>query len=192
VIGALVGDRIAVVDADNRFLRWEHRTTIHRDHLIHRTVHILLFDSHGRLILQRRNRRKATFPGCWDVSACGHVEEADYPSGPDERLDEVYAETARRELHEELGVHAQLSALGHFPPMEGIAYEQMRLFRGTSDGPYRLQEEEVAEVRPFTASETDALLSGAEPLTLSLPFFVRWIRDRGLWIPPAGPQGGGS
>jgi isopentenyldiphosphate isomerase len=86
--------RIAVVDTANRFVRWEDRRTIHEQRLVHRSIHVLLYDSAGRLLVQRRHASKQTHPRCWDVSCAGHVEESDYTGGPDDDLDAVYAAVA--------------------------------------------------------------------------------------------------
>ena len=68
------------------------RRMVHRDGHKHRAVHVLVFDSRGRIFLQKRSLTKDTFPGAWDSSASGHLE-----SGED------YAACAARELREELG-----------------------------------------------------------------------------------------
>jgi isopentenyldiphosphate isomerase len=164
--------RIAVVDADNRFLRWEDRATIHRERLIHRSIHVLLYDSAGRLVLQRRHPGKQTFPDHWDLSASGHVEESDYLGGPDDRLDEVYARVAARELEEELGVVTPLERLGRFAPQPGLHYEWIHLFRGVSDGPYVAQPDEVAEIRAVTDAER-LVLGARAPFTPTLLWFTR-------------------
>lgn len=172
--------RIAVVDAENRFLRWEDRHTIHVERLVHRSIHVLVFDSAGKLVIQRRHRDKQTHPGYWDMSCAGHVEESDYPGGPDEGLDQVYAEVAAREVEEELGVTPALSELAHFPPEEGIHYEQIRLFQATHDGPFTIQAEEVEELQRVTPAEL-AALGEREPVTEALRYFAAWAAKRGLW-----------
>lgn len=45
------------------------------------------------VLMQRRAETKIAFPGCWDISAAGHVAAG-----------ETVEETALREVHEELGV----------------------------------------------------------------------------------------
>src|SRR5690606_18503563 len=134
---------------------------------------------------------KATYPGCWDLSASGHVEEPDYPdpSRPDDALDAIYDAVARRELAEELGVETELRRLGAFAPLEGVHYEHFVLYLGASDGPYRAQAEEVAEVRAVTAAEYDALMASGAPRTASLEWLVRWARARGIFdmLPRSGP-----
>ncbi len=173
--------RIAVVDEHNRFVRWEERTAIHQQRLWHRSAHVLVFDSSQRLIVQRRHRDKATYPNNWDNSVAGHVEESDYPAGPDDDLDTVYAEVAARELAEELGVVAPLIELGHFPPTKGVHYEQLRLFCATSDGPFRIQESEVEEIRQVTYTEYRHLVESGAPVTHALRFFVEWMIERERW-----------
>lgn len=156
---------------------------IHEQRLVHRSVHVMLFDSRGRLIVQQRHRDKQTFPLHWDISCCGHVEESDYyPGGPDAQLDRVYAEVAARELEEELGVVTPLERMAHFAPIEGVHYEQLRLFRGVCDAPLRLQVEELEQAGPRTRGELARMR--ADPrvkLTSSLAFFLDWLEREEAW-----------
>ncbi len=179
--------RIAVVDAHNRFLRWEARRAIHEQRLVHRSIHVLVFDSQQRLLIQRRHRDKQTYPSHWDVSCAGHVEESDYLDGPDHELDTVYHETARRELAEELGVDAELTRLGCFGPVAGLHYEQIQLFRASSDGPFVLQSEEVEEIRLLSPEALHGLFEGGrEPVTGILRHWALWLWRERLWRAPAG------
>ncbi len=61
--------------------------------ILHRSVFVLVFNQAGELLLQKRSASKDKFPGCWTISASGHV---DYGHS--------YAEAAARELEEELGL----------------------------------------------------------------------------------------
>lgn len=173
-------ERIAVVDDNDRFVRWEGRRAIHEQRLVHRSVYMLVFDSVGRLLIQLRHRDKQTWPLHWDISCAGHICFEDYHAGPDEGLDEVYRLTAMRELSEELGIEAPLSQVGHFAPTESH-YEQIRLFRVESDGPIALQESEVESTRWVERSEFEALLADSDAkLTGSLRRFGAWALD-GRW-----------
>lgn len=154
---------------------------IHRDRLVHRSVHVLVFDSRGRLVIQRRHPEKDNNPDAWDVSCAGHVEESDYTGGPDEDLDAVYGGVAMRELAEELGVEVELEELASFSPIEGVHYEQIRLYRGASDGPYVIQEDEVSEIRAATPGQLRAMIEGDDLVTTSLTYFAGWLAERGLW-----------
>lgn len=155
---------------------------IHEQRLVHRSVHVMLFDSRGRLIVQQRHRDKQTYPLHWDISCCGHVEESDYPGGPDEQLERVYAEVAARELEEELGVVTRLERLAHFAPITGVHYEQLRLFRGVSDAPLRLQAEEVEQAGARSRAELAAMRVDPNiQLTISLEFFLAWLEREEMW-----------
>lgn len=167
--------RIAVVDDANRFVRWEDRHTIHAQRLVHRSVHVMIFDGQGRLVIQRRHASKGTYPRHWDISVAGHVEESDYLGGPDERLAEVYADVATREVREELGVSPALAFLGSFGPEPGVHYEQIQLFRGTSDGPFTLQADEVEEYRLIAPPDWPAFVASGEPLTHALRWWLDWL-----------------
>lgn len=179
---------VAVVDAEDRFIRWAPRHEIHDHRLVHRSIHVLLFTPDGRLWLQRRAERKRVHPGLWDVSASGHVARDDYLAGPNERLDEVYAAVAHRELREELGLETTLRAVGLFAPAAGVHYERVALFDGVAAGPPTLQREEVAEARPVAREELQELLGEPHRVTPTLP----WLLDRYLprwgWGGPPGER----
>lgn len=170
--------RIAVVDEGNRFVRWEDRRTIHEQRLVHRSIHVALFDTHGRLLIQRRHADKQTYPRHWDISCAGHVEESDYPGGPDDDLDAVYAAVAAREVAEELGVAPALALLGRFAPEPGVHYEQIHLFHGVSDGPFTLQAEEVEAHRFLEPAAWPTFSESGEPVTHALAFWLRWLGSR--------------
>src|SRR3954471_6704889 len=69
------------------------RREVHATGLWHRAVHVLVFDSAGRVFLQKRSMLKDLSPGLWDSSCSGHLEAG-----------EDYDTAAVRELAEEIGV----------------------------------------------------------------------------------------
>jgi isopentenyldiphosphate isomerase len=176
-----VAPRIAVVSAENRFLRWADRREVHALQLPHRSIQVLLVNHRGELLIQKRHKDKLTFPGFWDVSCAGHVEEPDYTRGPDEDLDSVYEAVARRELFEELGVRPdRLQMLGRFGPEPGIHYEHLHLYRAEHEGPFVCQEDEVEEVRFVTQTVFECMArEDRKNICPSLAWFVEWARSRG-------------
>ncbi len=82
-----------VVDDQDRILRQEPRADVHRQRLLHRAVHILVFNSKGEVYLQRRSAKKDTYPNRWTTSCSGHVDAG-----------EDYDTAAIREMEEELGL----------------------------------------------------------------------------------------
>ena len=89
-----VTDIFDVVDRSDKVLRQESRAIVHREKLLHRAVHVFVFNKAGQLYLQRRSMAKDTAPGKWVSSCSGHVD-----SGED------YDKAAGRELIEEIGLH---------------------------------------------------------------------------------------
>lgn len=116
-------------------------------------VHVCVFDSRGRLLIQRRAPEKFIFPNLWDVSVGGGVD-----AGEDSR------QGAEREFREELGVSLDLSGLrpsvtvnfdGGFDDFY-ILTKDLRL------EDLILQKEEVRDVRWVTLGELlDMLEEGA-------------------------------
>jgi len=174
---------IGVVDGNNQFLRWETRKIVHTERLQHRSVHVLVFDSAKRLVIQQRHRNKQTFPLYWDASCAGHVEREDYLTDDfNKDLDSVYLRTAKRELLEEINVTSEPELLARVGPIEGIHYEHFYFYKTVSDGPFPMQETEVEAVRLVTSEEFDALQR--EPnikVTPLLVYLVSWLRERKLW-----------
>ncbi len=61
--------------------------------MVHRVVHILVFNTKGDLLLQKRSMSKDVAPGKWDTSVGGHLNPGEDPLS-----------AARREMKEELGI----------------------------------------------------------------------------------------
>jgi len=162
--------RIAVVSAANRFQRWSDRAEIHAGQLPHRSANVLLFDSRGRVVFQRRSPAKAPWADAWELAVSGHVDEEEYHAGPDDELEAVYERVALREAREELGIDVagRLTWVACYPPEPGVHYEHLALYRAVHDGPYVLQVEEVAEVRAFTWPEWRAFVASGARVTASL------------------------
>ena len=97
--------------------------------LIGRCTFILLFNSAGELCVHRRTLSKAIYPGYWDPAAGGMV-----------LADETYAESAARELEEELGISGvELREHGSFFFDQPDNRLWCAVFSAVSDAPLRLQ-----------------------------------------------------
>jgi isopentenyl-diphosphate delta-isomerase len=128
---------VAWVDADDQPLGALPRAELRERGLIGRCTFILLFNGKGELCVHRRTLSKALYPGYWDVAAGGMVAHQ-----------ESYADSAARELEEELGVSG-VPLRFH----EQFYFDQpgsrlwCAVFSAVWDGPLRLQPEEVMEAR---------------------------------------------
>jgi len=120
------------------------RGEVHRLGLMHRAVHVLLFNSQGQVFLQKRSMKKDRQPGVWDSSASGHVD-----SGED------YDPCAEREVREELGVTLSTPAQRLFKLAASAQTDQEHVwvYRGKAEGPFTLHPEEIERGGWFAPTE---------------------------------------
>jgi len=65
---------LEVVDKDGLIISIAPRSIIHGNpSMLHRVVHILVFNSKGEILLQKRATHKDVAPGKWDTSVGGHI-----------------------------------------------------------------------------------------------------------------------
>jgi len=69
------------------------KSEAHKNGWFHATVHIWLFTSDEKILLQKRALTKKVFPGIWDISVAGHIAAG-----------EEILEAAKREIFEEIGL----------------------------------------------------------------------------------------
>lgn len=131
---------IAWVDEGDQLLGALPRAELRSRGLIGRGTFILLFNSGGELCVHRRTLSKAVYPGYWDIAAGGMVASG-----------ETYAQSAERELAEELGIRdAVLRDHGRFLFDQPENRIWCAVFSAVSDAPLILQPEEVLEARFMT------------------------------------------
>ncbi|MBE2179320.1 MAG: ribosomal RNA small subunit methyltransferase A [Chthoniobacterales bacterium] len=132
------GERFDVVDEDDRTIGTELRSVVHDRNLLHRAVHILVFNDAGELLLQKRSAWKDRAPSVWDSSAAGHLEPG-----------EDYAAGATRETEEELGIRPDLQPLGKIRACSNTGREFVEVFRARHDGPFVLPPAEIEDAMFF-------------------------------------------
>src|SRR6516225_884525 len=110
------------------------RSEVHRLGLMHRAVHVLVFNARGEVFLQQRSLSKDRQPGLWDSSASGHLDNG-----------EEYDPCAVRELREEIGL--KLSApperLFKLGACAETDQEHVWVYRCEAEGPFQLNLEEL-------------------------------------------------
>ncbi|MGO2285134.1 NUDIX hydrolase [Pseudomonas lundensis] len=128
-------EQVAWVDREDRLLGSLPRAELRERGEIGRGTFILLFNSSGELCVHQRTMSKALYPGYWDVAAGGMVG-----------VDETYAESAARELYEELGVSGvPLTAHERFYFDCPDNHLWCAVFSAVWDGPLHVQPEEVQQ-----------------------------------------------
>lgn len=124
---------VAIVDEQNNVIGAQTRYAMRLQGLIHRAAYILVFNSSGKIFVQKRTLSKDVYPGYYDVAAGGVVLHG-----------ETYEESARRELQEELGIEGvPLTHLFDFFHADDNNRIWGRVYKCIYDGAMVLQEEEV-------------------------------------------------
>lgn len=164
---------VDVVDENDRVVGKEMKSACHKEGILHRIAAVLLFDSNGRVWLQMRANDE-TGNAYMDYTASGHVR-----SGGN------YAETASRELEEEVSSNAELHALPHTvresKDIEGFKIRHaIQVYVGKSDGPFRLQKEELSELKAYDMDKIRSLVErDSETLTEGLRVGLReYLRQK--------------
>ncbi len=139
-----------VVDEHDQVIDRLPRAVVHARKLLHRAVHIFVFDDAGRMYVQLRSATKDEYPNCYTSSCSGHVDAG-----------EDYDTAAIRELREELGLVVEgivtasaslsdastantIERLQKFPAGENTSWEHTMLYRMQTSSPLQPDPEEIA------------------------------------------------
>jgi isopentenyldiphosphate isomerase len=135
---------LPVVNEQDEVIGTEKRGIIHAKKLLHRAVHVLLFNPEGNIYIQQRSLIKDSAPGKWDSSSSGHVDP-----------DETYAQASVREVREELNISViSLKEVGKLPARSGTGMEFSMIYTGVTDQEPAPNPHEIMSGRWI---ETDAL-----------------------------------
>jgi isopentenyl-diphosphate delta-isomerase len=123
-----------VVNERDEIVGQRTRGEVHRLGLKHRAVHVLVFNRRGEVFLQKRSMNKDTYPGAWDSSASGHLDQG-----------EEYDACAVREVREEIGLilsepPARLFRIEACPE---TGQEFVWVYRCENEGPFVLNPHEI-------------------------------------------------
>jgi isopentenyldiphosphate isomerase len=128
------------------------KSEAHKNGWFHATVHIWLFTSDEKILLQKRALTKKVFPGLWDISVAGHIGAG-----------ESIISSAKREVFEEIGLQLTDNDLIKI----GIRKHQISHKNGIQDNEFHhvfiaelkiplselsIQEEEVDDIKLFNLS----------------------------------------
>src|SRR3974377_1551343 len=124
---------IDVVNERDEVIACKPRSEVHARGLLHRAVHVLVFNSRGEIFLQKRSLTKDREPSQWDSSSSGHVDSG-----------EEYDVCAVRELREEIGLTVEEMPERLFKIDACVETDQEFLWihRCSEEGPFRFHHAE--------------------------------------------------
>ena len=146
------GEIFDVVDEHDEVTGQATRGEVHAQGLLHRAVHVLVFNKRGDVLLQQRSMLKDAHPGVWDSSVSGHLDAG-----------EAYETAAVRELAEEMGIDAKCppTEIARLKPSAATGWEHIRLYCYEHQGSIR-----------FPAAEIESAM------WLPIPVLEAWIKAR--------------
>lgn len=128
---------LEIVDREGRVISIAPRNLIHGNpSMLHKVVHVLVFNTKGEILLQKRGRNKDVAPGKWDTSVGGHVL-------PGEDL----LSALKREMFEELGITPNNVRFLH-TYLHSNEYESELVYTYFTlhEGPFNYNKEEIEEI----------------------------------------------
>jgi len=124
----MLREEVILVDSGDNEIGVAEKLEAHRRGDLHRAFSVMVWDSRGRLLLQRRHVGKYHSGGLWTNTCCGHPRPGETP-----------IEAAVRRLDEEMRVICDLMPIGTFTYRAELAaglaeHEFVHLFRGRYEG----------------------------------------------------------
>jgi len=168
-------EEFEIFDTDGALIGRLPRSRVHAEGQWHKSAHVFLFNSVGRLWVQRRAADKDICGGLWDYSVGEHL-----------RPGESYLQAAHRGLEEELGLRdvallrfgAIQRARNELPELGILDCELQQAFKGVHDGPLLPDSVEVAEVRVVSPAALEDWIA-TEPDQFT-PWFRRDLVSYGI------------
>jgi isopentenyl-diphosphate delta-isomerase len=162
---ALLDENVVLVDVDDREVGVASKLKAHQDGQLHRAFSVLVFDSAGSMLLQRRSAVKYHSAGLWSNSCCGHPR-------PGEALQEAAQRRLRVELGLDVALHPEFSFI-YEAALEGGMHEHEldHVFVGYSDADPIPDPGEVSEWRRITPHELLGEMS-ADPAAFTVWFHI--------------------
>jgi isopentenyl-diphosphate Delta-isomerase len=166
-------ERVVLVDTADNEVGTAPKLQAHRTGDLHRAISVFVFDSGGRMLLQRRADGKYHSGGLWSNTCCSHP-----------RPGEPVATAARRRLHEEMGLDCELEPAFTFvyrADLDGglTEHELDHVFVGTTDDSPEPDPDEVGGWRWIEPGEiTREMESDPERFTAWFPIAFRELLER--------------
>lgn len=194
----LMSERVILVDTNDKVIGSESKVDSHliaNDLPLHRAFSLFLFDTTGRMLLQKRAAAKVTFPSHWTNTVCSHplyqrAELGDLDNGDPAR---GTARAAVRKISHELGAKDGdllvddllfLTRIHYRAHSEGGVWGEHELdyvFFAQKDVSLDPQPNEVESIRYVSRNELRALYAAADRKELFITPWFKHIVDNFGW-----------
>ena len=157
-------EQVVLVSEKDEILGVMDKMQAHENGILHRAFSVFLFNDKGEMLLQKRAAGKYHSPNQWTNAVCSHP-----------RMGETYMEAAQRRLKEELGIETPITYRFNFLYKADVGqnlweHELDHVFTGNFEGEFKLNEDEVSEVRYISIDDLDKEMS-ANPEN-----FTEWFK----------------
>ncbi|MBM3608961.1 MAG: isopentenyl-diphosphate Delta-isomerase [Alphaproteobacteria bacterium] len=140
-------EQVVLCDGQGQPLGLAGKLDAHRRGVLHLAISVFVFDSQGRMLLQRRQMTKYHSQGQWANACCSHPRDGETP-----------LVCALRRLQEEMGFTCALTPLFTLLYRADVGaglseHEYVHAFAGRHDGPVQPDAAEVSEYRWLTTAQ---------------------------------------
>jgi len=140
-------EEIILVDEQDNAIGTMEKMEAHRKGVLHRAFSVVLFNSNGELLLQKRANNKYHSGGQWTNTCCSHPIPG-----------ETISDAAQRRLRHEMGINLKPEFAFKFiyrTPLDKslIEHELDHVFIGTFDGTPVINKDEVSDWKFMSLSE---------------------------------------
>lgn len=167
---------VDIVDEENKVIGKSSRSEAHQKGHIHRALSVLVLNSQGKILLQKRSSNKSVHPLAWDLSTSEHVLSG-----------ETYEEAGIRSVNEELGVEVEVKRITEevlqireYEINGKIIYEKeiVLMLIAKHDGPFKIDQLEVDSVEFFAVVEIERMIEEKQEFTIW--FLDEWENVKGI------------
>lgn len=160
-------ETLDVVDKSDKIIGKASYKEIYDKLLLHRIVHVFIFNDRDEIALQLRSKHKGFCPQHWSTAVGGHV-----------RSGESHEEAALREMEEEAGVRTNLSFLrkdlytSKNYDGRGDLKKILTTFKAFHNGPFKINPKEVEKIEFFNVERIQQMIDRGEKFHPELLFLL--------------------
>lgn len=142
-------EKIAIVNDKDEIIGYEEKMVVHEKAIKHRAFSVIVYNSCGEMLIQRRNLEKYHSPGLWTNACCSHQLEKD----------SSILHAAKRRTFEELGIVVdgleEIGVLSYCASFDnGLTENEVdHIFKVNYEGEIPFNPDEIHEVKWLEISE---------------------------------------